>query len=258
MAAHPEGPPEIAMVYAIGAGGERSFCPRPTQIQNIALRLRRWRDTPETCMSCVADIARSFVGGEPLCPRCREHKRTAMNGLEVLPSTTRATTASGAGFIGHAVVFNEKSVDLGGFVEIIAPSAISRTLQERIDLRALWNHNTDFPLGRLSAGTLGVAKDSRGLAVKIIPTIGFDREMDAVDSGNVTGMSFGFRTLDDEWTMDGPMPLREVTDMRVSEVSIVTFPAYPQTDVHLDRSLTSVRALSIDFALKLHQTRLAR
>jgi len=50
--------------------------------------------------------------------------------------------------------------------------------------------------------------------------------------------------------------------MRVSEVSVVTFPAYTQTDVQVaQRSMQDFvaqrKGMSIDFARKLHQTRLA-
>jgi phage head maturation protease len=76
-------------------------------------------------------------------------------------------------------------------------------------------------------------------------------------------MSFAFRALEDDWNYDGDIPVRTVVDMRVSEVSIVSRPAYTQTDVQVaQRSLQEFqelrrKGLSIDFARKLHKTRLA-
>jgi phage head maturation protease len=79
----------------------------------------------------------------------------------------------------------------------------------------------------------------------------------------VSGMSFGFRALDDDWNYDEKTPVRTVTDMTVSEVSIVTFPAYRQTDVQVaQRSLQQFQAAqtgkSVAFLRKVHRNALAR
>jgi phage head maturation protease len=44
-------------------------------------------------------------------------------------------------------------------------------------------------------------------------------------------MSFGFRTITDEWRMDESETIRELHEVELFDVSPVTFPAYPQTDV---------------------------
>jgi len=168
---------------------------------------------------------------------------------------------------GHAVVTNALSQNLGGFREIIAPDALDRTFKEAIDLRALVDHESAKILGRLRAGTLEVAKDGTGLRVMIEPDLEITYAGDivrAVRRGDVSGMSFAFLMLEDDWTEgeDGT-PVRTVLDMRISEVSVVTFPAYTQTDIAVaQRSLqdyiaTHRRGLSIDLARKLHQTRVA-
>lgn len=167
---------------------------------------------------------------------------------------------------GYAIVFNARSQNLGGFQEVIAPDAIDRTFKEAIDVRALVNHDSSKVIGRLNAGTLEMRKDSKGLRVTIEPDMDVSYARDiaaAVKRGDVSGMSFAFRTIEDDWNYeDEDVPLRTVLDMRVSEVSIVTFPAYTQTDVQVaQRSLQAFEAqqkrMSIDFARKLHQTRLA-
>jgi hypothetical protein len=60
----------------------------------------------------------------------------------------------------------------------------------------------------------------------------------------VTGMSFGFRVLEDDWNYENDqLAVRTVLDMRVSEISVVSFPAYQQTDVSVaKRSLEEFRA----------------
>lgn len=144
---------------------------------------------------------------------------------------------------GYAIRFGSKSEDLGGFYEFIAPEAVDRTIRDGLDVRALVDHDSGKVLGRTRAGTLQLRKDSKGLAITIEPDdeISYAKDiMRAVARGDVSGMSFGFRTLEDEWNYDGKVPVRTVTDMLISEVSIVTFPAYRQTDVTVaQRSLNA-------------------
>lgn len=145
---------------------------------------------------------------------------------------------------GYAIVFNRLSENLGFFRELIDPAAIDRTLTERVDLRALVDHDSSRILGRVTAGTLRVEKDANGLAVEIDPpltTAGADI-VESVRRRDVTGMSFAFRTLRDQWDETTTPPTRTVLDMLVREVSIVTFPAYSQTEAAL-RSLTAARAI---------------
>jgi HK97 family phage prohead protease len=146
---------------------------------------------------------------------------------------------------GYAIVYQRPSELLGApaFREQIAPEAITRTLAEGVDLRALVDHNPEKPLGRLSAKTLRVESDAHGLRVEIDPphtSYGHDI-VESIRRGDVQGMSFAFRTVDDRWDMSTTPPLRTVTDMLVREVSVVTFPAYPETEVAM-RSLEAVRS----------------
>jgi HK97 family phage prohead protease len=165
---------------------------------------------------------------------------------------------------GYAIKFNSLSVDLGGFREIIDPSAVDRTLTDAADIRALVDHETSKVLGRTRAGTLTLRKDSTGLGFTIEPDpdISYARDiMLAVKRGDVSGMSFAFRAIADEWNYDEKVPVRTVTDMRMSEISVVTFPAYPDTEVAM-RSLSAFKAsqknVSIDWLRRVHKTRLAR
>jgi HK97 family phage prohead protease len=166
---------------------------------------------------------------------------------------------------GYGIVFNALSQDLGGFREIISPDAVDRTLNEGLDVRALVDHDSAKVIGRTRSGTLRLRKDSRGLHIEVEPDeeISYARDiMRAVARGDVSGMSFGFRVMDDEWNYDAKTPVRTVTDMRVSEVSIVTFPAYQQTDVQVaQRSLQQFQATQVnrlDFLRKMNRNAAAR
>lgn len=172
---------------------------------------------------------------------------------------------------GYAIVFNSLSVNLGGFQEIIAPKAIDRTFKEAIDVRALVDHDSGKVIGRLRANTLELSKDQRGLKVTIEPDPEISYAKDifrAVKRGDVSGMSFGFRTVADDWDYSVDPPIRTVTDMRVSEISVVTFPAYQETDIQAalrsqEEFLASPNAflrrppLSLKMAQMIHRQRMA-
>ncbi len=143
---------------------------------------------------------------------------------------------------GHAAVFDQLSEDLGGFRERIAPGAFAKTITAH-DVRALWNHNRDFVLGRRGAGTLRLQEDIKGLAIEIDPpaTQWANDLQVSMRRGDINQMSFGFFTLSDKWAkVDGEW-IRTLLEIELIEVSPVTFPAYLGTDVSA-RTLESYRA----------------
>lgn len=151
---------------------------------------------------------------------------------------------------GYAVVFDswsEVMLDARGrrFRERIAPTAFDRALGQQPDIRALWNHNADKPLGRTRNGTLRLTKDGAGLRIELQPpetSWGADA-VTSIRRGDVSGMSFAFaaqRDGGDAWEKPGPDGIshRTITDADLYEVSPVTFPAYPATQVMV-RSVTA-------------------
>ena len=143
--------------------------------------------------------------------------------------------------VGYAAVFNSLSEDLGGFREKIDPGAFADTLNTG-DVRALKNHNSDYVLGRNKSGTLTLSEDQRGLKIDIMPP---DAQwakdlMVSIDRKDVDQMSFGFRTIDQMWEGEYPDEIRTLMKVELFDVSPVTFPAYPDTEVGL-RSLEEYR-----------------
>lgn len=145
---------------------------------------------------------------------------------------------------GYAAVFNSLSEDLGGFREKIAPGCFTRALKED-DVRALWNHNSDCVLGRTKSGTLRLSEDAHGLKIECDPPDAqWARDlMASIERGDVDQMSFGFivRQYPDgsrgaTWAVEEGQDVRTLTDVELFDVSPVTFPAYPDTEVGL-RSL---------------------
>lgn len=136
---------------------------------------------------------------------------------------------------GHAAVFNTLSLDLGGFREQIKPGAFKEAI-ENDDVRALFNHDPNYPLGRNTAGTLRLSEDDRGLAIEIDPPntqVARDLIV-SMERGDISQMSFGFSVKPggQDWAQgDDGLTIRTLTSLRLFDVSPVTYPAYPQTDV---------------------------
>jgi HK97 family phage prohead protease len=151
-------------------------------------------------------------------------------------------------FTGHAAVFNVRTA-IGnpltwGFYEEVAPGAFSKTLQEG-DARFLVDHDTSLLMARVSADDLRLAEDKVGLAVDA----DLDTELSYVrdfvrnlEKRRITGMSFGFRVVKDDWTsetvstsdgQEADVEVRTIREVELFEVSAVTFPAYEETDAAL-------------------------
>lgn len=142
---------------------------------------------------------------------------------------------------GYAARFNKYSEDLGGFKEKIKPGAFSDAIKNS-DVRALFNHDPNIVLGRSKAGTLTLKEDKKGLhmSVTLPNTRTADELMESIERGDITQQSFGFTIAEDSWRMSekyGEVRTIEKID-RLFDVSPVTFPAYPDTEVAL-RSLAA-------------------
>ena len=134
---------------------------------------------------------------------------------------------------GHAAVFNSET-DLGWFRERIAPGAFSESIGKD-DVRALFNHDENFILGRNKAGTLTMREDEQGLYVEIDPPdTQVARDLvTSIERGDISQMSFGFQTIKDSWETEenAAKDLRTLEKVKLWDVSPVTFPAYQETDV---------------------------
>jgi HK97 family phage prohead protease len=205
------------------------------------------------------------------------------NPIPTLRRETRASTvtslrierrASGDGetakpvIIGHASVFNSwTTLYESRYVtmrEIVRPGAFKRAIAENQDVRALFNHDVNFVLGRTASGTLALREDGDGLMSETeapdTPTIR-DLVIGPIERGDIDGMSFAFTPrLSDSVTRtegkdgteiierggdritirpDGDRDIveRELLDVDLFDISIVTYPQYEGTDVGLRSAL---------------------
>lgn len=143
---------------------------------------------------------------------------------------------------GYVNKFNQQSSlmrDRWGdeFVEVISESAFNKTLETKSQ-KALWNHNTDLVLGSVSAGTLNLFADGIGLRCEItLPNTTWGNDAyESIQRGDVDGMSFGFRCVEDMWSKtqyeDREIYKRTILEVELFEVSPCVFPAYPDSQIN--------------------------
>lgn len=178
---------------------------------------------------------------------------------------------------GRPVVYNEWT-ELGCFSEIIEAGALDGA--DLTDVRFLVNHDlSKIPLARsrrnnMGKNTMQLTPDSRGLSldwVKLDISNNADARAlySAVERQDIDGMSFCFVIDADAWEdIDSNHPKRHITKIKkVIEVSAVTFPAYPGTDIYVqnEAALESARAAlenarhqraAVDTALELEKAKL--
>ena len=201
-----------------------------------------------------------YIGDNDLLPKSHPKSTRTMSGnvvsiegMEELVETRRITSndfelrqdqnGDGMSFTGYAAVFNSPSEPLP-FIERIMPGAFSKTLKSRNNVRMYMNHDSSMLLATTKAKTLRLSEDSKGLFVDAsLPDTSVGRDLSVLmKRGDVNSMSFGFSvpTGGDYFSDDGMT--RELRQIKLFEVSVVTgFPAYTATTA----SVRSLDALSV-------------
>jgi hypothetical protein len=124
---------------------------------------------------------------------------------------------------GYAAIFG--NVDQGG--DVIHQGAFAKTLVERgHKVKFLWQHDTTEPIGRV----IEMAEDEVGLRFKAIIS-DTQRGRDALallSDGAIDGMSIGYDAIpggtDYSKQEDGGETVRHLREIRLWEISLVTFP----------------------------------
>lgn len=147
---------------------------------------------------------------------------------------------------GYLLRWEELSTGLRWFRERFRRGAFAESLASRAhDIVALWSHDATKPLASRDAGTLEVSEDEIGPAFSFTPAAtSWGRDaVEAVRSGLVRAMSFGFEAIDADWELKDGEEIRTVTRADLYEISPVIFPAYDSG---------SVEARSVEEVWKRH------
>lgn len=134
----------------------------------------------------------------------------------------------GNSLVGYAAVWDSPSEPLP-YTEFVRRGAFAKTINDGADVRLLIDH-TGVPLARTRSGTLNIEEDENGLLVEAdLDPLNPDaaRVISAMRRGDMSQMSFAFRSIKDSWNDD--RSIRELREVQLFDVSVVTFPAYEQT-----------------------------
>ena len=134
--------------------------------------------------------------------------------------------------VGYAAKFNSLSEEMWGFREQIAPGAFTEALKKS-DVRALFNHDPNYILGRQSAGTVSLTEDDVGLHYEIDPPdTQWARDIvSSIERGDIAESSFAFSMSGgvEEWDDTATPAIRTIKSVgNLYDVSPVTYPAYPE------------------------------
>ena len=117
-------------------------------------------------------------------------------------------------FAGYAALFDV--ADAAG--DVIRPGAFARTIAEAREVPLFWQHRPAQRIGQIET----LAEDVRGLRV-------IARVEPGIRPREANGLSFGYRARGFRRDAAG----RELTDIELSEVSLVTHPMQHGARVHL-------------------------
>jgi HK97 family phage prohead protease len=136
---------------------------------------------------------------------------------------------------GTGVPYGVWSEDLGGFRERFLPGALGQSVAAD-DVRCIFNHDSNYVLGRKSSGTLTLREDDNGLHYSATPPdTQWARDLQvSIRRGDIRENSFGFWVDGrdgEQWEERDGMYWRTVKRARIRELGPQTFPAYPQSTV---------------------------
>ena len=165
----------------------------------------------------------------------KEDRSIVYSNLEVRAS------ADGKTLTGYAAVFDSPSEPLP-WTEYVRRGAFTKTINDGADVRLLIDHE-GIPLARTKSGTLTLEEDDYGLRIAAeLDDANPDaaRVISALRRGDLSQMSFAFQTVKDSWNSD--RSTRELKEVRLHDVSVVTYPAYEETlaEVRTRNSTASV------------------
>jgi|JI10StandDraft_1071094.scaffolds.fasta_scaffold74315_3 hypothetical protein len=157
-----------------------------------------------------------------------ERESRAVTGLELRSADDGAPVLTG-----YALVYDTRydiagGPDNGGFTEVVTRGAAAKSSKEA-DVKLLVNHG-GVPLARSKSGTLTLESDDIGLRVsaELDPANPVVAELrSAMARGDMDEMSFAFRAVRQSW--DDAYEVRTINELKLYDVSVVTFPANPAT-----------------------------
>lgn len=210
-------------------GDEEAMTDFPDEAQRLAFCFSVWQESEDEDNLGQ----RNFSKGENM-----ERRFIPLEKLEV-----RQVDGGAMSISGMAAVIGQESEDLGGFTEIIEEGAFDEAINAS-DVRALFNHDSNYLLGRTASGTLRLEARNDGLYYEVDNLPETRRDVyELIQRGDVSGNSFAFTVEEDRWEQrSNGATVRYISKVReLFDVGPVVYPAYSQTVVSA-RALERARA----------------
>lgn len=177
-----------------------------------------------------------------------------MNDFNILENTSEGLVVSGyvneTGKQSHLLGQRKK------FREVIKKGAFTRALSKGNDIHFLAEHDANKILASTRNNSLKLVEDDKGLLMTAeISDTSYGRDYHTlIKDGILRNMSFGFSVDKDKWRKlnDGTYT-RDISDLTLYEVSVVTNPAYPQSSISA-RGLNLVEEVDIPENVEMEET----
>lgn len=128
-------------------------------------------------------------------------------------------------FAGYASVFDV----VDNQQDIILKGAFANTLPSRLNqIKLLWQHKFDEIIGNFTS----IVEDDYGLFVQGKLNLEIERAKEAyslLKTGAISSLSIGYNVIDSRY--DEEKDVREITNLNLWEISLVTFPANQQAEI---------------------------
>jgi HK97 family phage major capsid protein len=124
---------------------------------------------------------------------------------------------------GYASVFNV----IDNYNDIILPGAFKQILDAPEKIKFLWQHDHKNPIGKIKR----LYEDQKGLFMEALIDMRLMQGKDAallIKEGAIDGLSIGFTISKFKFSKDN---IREIEDLKLWEISIVTFPANSMANI---------------------------
>lgn len=160
-----------------------------------------------------------------------------------------------SGYVNEVEKFSHTLGTRKKFKEKICRGTFKRALEKGNDIHFLAEHDDNKILASTRNNSLTLVEDEKGLfmTAEISPTSYGKDYHTLINDGILRNMSFGFSVDKDKWkkSHDG-IYTREITDLTLYEVSVVTNPAYPQSSIQA-RGMSLVNELEIPSDIEVEE-----
>lgn len=159
--------------------------------------------------------------------------------METKSISTEIKSVADGGFEGYASVFGVRD----SYDDIVMAGAYAKTIQERTGkIKSLWNHDAySLPIGKFTAmhedqhGLYVVAEFSKTSLAQDIRTL--------IAEGALDSMSVGYQTVKADYGLENGIEVRYLRELRLLEVSVVSFPANPDAIITGSKSVSHIERL---------------